>query len=900
MDRRQFISILSGSALFSAGCKKPDEAIAPAVTPKEYSIPGVADYYSTGFAMGNVAYGAVIKAREGRPIKVDGNPAHPVNGTASNIFMQSSLYSLYDPKRISSPTINGKSCSSDDCIGVIKGRIKASIEKRQKVYILIPDHCSPSFDSILTKLCSASEYIKTVTIPSSPQGFEAEINNELLGINSELVPDISKADNVLTFDSDILGADKLSLWHQKKYGKRIAEPGFELIAIEPSLSLTGANATQRIALGYENYFRFACDILRHLLKERDKIEFGKILEILPTIRFSQAEQIAGKLNNKGLVIPGNGLDQETHAVILMINYLIGGNRADGSISYDKSLPFSYSKRSEINDFMEDIEKNEPGLVIFSGVFLNNYDGTLLEKIQNGIPKRKRISLSYYMNEFSKNSGVYMPTTHFCEEWNDAVSFDNTYTICQPIIKPLVKGAVSIPDIMVKIFDEIGDEDQKFDTFYNFLGSAWQKMFMDDNERMYAQSKGVFNIKLENIAQTIDNSITIAPDLVKLREIIRDYSAQKGEGIKAYIRLSHNNPDGIFYGNAWLSEIPNPISGLTWINAALINSLTAGKFNLTNRGLIEISKNGKSISIPVLIDDNVIDDSIILHFEGDEKSNPAGLFDVINNRLVIDNISVKKTGKRVKLPIKDNHLITSNNHKDRAKGSVYPKYEYKGHRWGMAIDLSKCIGCSSCVAACRAENNIPVVGPEEIIKGRDMQWIQIQRGKIEGKEVFLPLLCQHCNLAPCESVCPVSASSHSPEGLNETTYNRCVGARFCMANCPYKIRKFNYSDYHLVEKEPFGQIYNPDVTVRMRGIVEKCSFCVQRINEAKYKYKGLGMRIIPDGKLQTACQEACPTGAIVFGDMNDPKSKASRLMKSGKGFYLLEEFNTEPSIKYLKK
>jgi molybdopterin-containing oxidoreductase family iron-sulfur binding subunit len=380
----------------------------------------------------------------------------------------------------------------------------------------------------------------------------------------------------------------------------------------------------------------------------------------------------------------------------------------------------------------------------------------------------------------------------------------------------------------------------------------------------------------------------------------------------------------------------------WGNVASINPETAKKYGLAEEDVINIKSEKGSIELPVHIQPGIADLVIITELGYGRKdcgrisngigSNAFVLFDWKSEALFAP-VEIRKTGRK-EVIAKSQHYDstdgrdilnkpgeqrTTNNEKatpsqalpqgrreisSKEQPSLYPGYIYKGHRWGMVIDLDLCTGCNACVTACQVENNIAVVGKEDAAKGRLLHWIRIDRYyESEGmttKVMFEPMLCQHCEQAPCEPVCPVSASSHSPEGLNETTYNRCVGTRFCMANCPYKVRRFNFRDYSESTKQPLNYAYNPSVTVRMRGVVEKCTFCVQRINAAKYKAKDEGRNSLEDGEVRTACQQACPAGAIIFGDLNDPESMVSKLSKDKRAFRVLEELNTRPAVVYLAK
>ena len=894
MRRRDFLAILSSSALFAASCSKPDRKIVSAINPVEYSLPGNADYYSSVYCLKNAAYGIEIKTREGRPVKIDGNPSHPVNAGSSSIYMQAALYDLYNPKRISKPLLNGRENDADKCLEAVAESVKNTAHSNKTTAILIDEHCSPSFDALIRQIEANYPGIKFYTFPAVQSGRQASVNRQLFGIDAEFAPDLSKTDYIFSIGSDFLGTDKLSLYHTRNlFANKIGNK--QITTVESNLSLTGLKSNKRITIRPDEFGHYVLELIRELHLDSGGLDIPDMNNTLKSIdkrEFSGIKEIATSLkSSNSCIICGDYLPETVQYFCMLINYLIGAVGTGKVYDPVHVIPYSADKMQDYEELKEKLSAGEIDTLIFAGInpYMNTGDG--MTELLNSVDKSDRFAFTYYRNEASENSAVFIPTTHFCESWGDAVSFDKTFSICQPVVKPLNASSMQVEDILINLMNKMSVPGfAETSSYYDFLEKQWPHRFNSPESKHQALKSGVFKQRIES------EDYNISFNSIGLTEMLHKININKNDGLIAAIQKSPTLFDASFSDNGWLRELPGPITKISWADYALINSNTAEANQLSEGDEIELHSDNNSITLPVAVLDEISDNTLILQYgKGD-----AGQF--FGGNYCIPGISISKTGRKTKLPKTQSYieelplgLVNST----KPETDIYPGYEYKNHKWAMAIDIDSCTGCNACVIACQAENNIPIVGPENIQKGRDMYWMNTDRYKIKDKNVFLPLMCQHCDNAPCESVCPAHASTHSPEGLNETTYNRCVGTRFCMVNCPYKVRKFNYSDYHRDEKKPFNNIYNPDVTVRMRGIVEKCSFCVQRINEAKYKAKDAGLEKVPDKFFQTACQQACPSKAIIFGDINDPGSEISKAVKHG-AFRLLEELNTKPSVYYLKK
>ncbi len=546
---------------------------------------------------------------------------------------------------------------------------------------------------------------------------------------------------------------------------------------------------------------------------------------------------------------------------------------------------------ELFDFLKSADSDEIGAVVLAGVdpyyFFSREEIRVLEKID----KSKRISLDLYRTETSENCDLFLPEAHFLESWGDSVGADGTYSIRQSIINPLNPESVSFERMifyLIKALDqEILNGYDVFETLKSFVSESYDEE-IDDLLRGKS-------IKIENpyVYGAISNA--------DANEVLNRSRLEPITGAILFPRPHFYFREGRDTRNPFLNEIPNPLTKISWDSPPQISPGKARELGLQEGDIVRITSGDKYVETAIAVA-NVSPEKIFVDLAiGGTVPNFFKLFDGD-----IKEIEVKiattgrrktfaKTQKDVFLPPEDQKLSKIEVPRKR-RVSIFSEYRYLLHRWAMAIDLNKCIGCGACAAACQRENNIPWVGEKEVAAGRIMHWIQIDVYSGSAGNAYLPRMCMHCDLAPCESVCPVGASTHSPEGLNETTYNRCVGTRFCMANCPYGARKFNYFEYSDNFDEPANLALNPQVSVRSRGVVEKCTMCVHRIEEAKIRAESEGKSKPGDGEVSTACERACPTGAVIFGDLNDPESRVSRFVAGGASV-MLKELGTEPSVFY---
>jgi molybdopterin-containing oxidoreductase family iron-sulfur binding subunit len=526
----------------------------------------------------------------------------------------------------------------------------------------------------------------------------------------------------------------------------------------------------------------------------------------------------------------------------------------------------------------------------------------------------RIHLSHHHDETSNLCHWHIPETHFLESWSDVRAYDGTASIIQPLIAPLYAGSKSAHEVLEALN---GRPDAKS---YDIVRKYWQSQNQSaDFEKSW--KKALHDGIVENSSAN-SQSVTARTDFVSSIPPL-----QNDSGLELLFRPDANAYDGRFANNAWLQELPRPLTKITWDNPALISPATAKKFSLRNGDVVELQCNNQNLKVPVWILPGQAEESVTLHLGyGRARTGRVGRrvgFNAYSLRgsnalWAVPGLSIAKANETYTLACtQDHHSMEGRDpvrsfslqdylthppeaeHEDHP--SLYPEYKYEGYSWGMAIDLNSCVGCNACVIACQAENNIPVVGKSEVKRGREMHWIRVDRyfeGEPDSPKMHhQPLPCMHCENAPCEVVCPVNATVHNTEGLNEMVYNRCVGTRYCSNNCPYKVRRFNFFLYSDLKTPSLKLMRNPDVTVRTRGVMEKCTYCVQRINLARIDAKRED-RKIRDGEVVTACAQACPAEAIIFGDINDPESKVHKLRKDQLHYDLLTELNTKPRTTYL--
>ncbi|MGC8857812.1 MAG: TAT-variant-translocated molybdopterin oxidoreductase [Ignavibacteria bacterium] len=977
VSRRKFLALLSASAAFVAtGCsdyRDKGKLVPYNKQPEEITL-GIANYYaSTCTACSNYC-GILIKTREGRPIKVDGNPDHPINQGKICVKGQAHIFNLYDPERLKEPAfITGTSgymtnVSWNDVDTKIVQELKKIVSQGKEIAIITHSIYSPTQEKLLQEFLDVYKTAKVYSYELFDQSTVLSAYRKSFGMSDLPVVRLENAKIVVSLESDFLGTEGNILDNIRRYiqGRNIIEPAKfnKLYVVEGNVSLTGANADVRIRLRPDAIEEFVLALLNELLINRNIAPKYKnnqgILEKVNKYALSRTIEKfkldKDKINNlvddlvtyrgESFVLGGYKLTESAHIAINLLNEILENTRlfSDEMIS----LPyFPLATSAEIERVVTTMNSGMVGAVIHfdtNPVFHWSPELNYPEALQK-VPLV--LTLTESLTETAVLSHYVLPISHTFESWGDYMVRKGIYSLQQPVINPIYNTRQKETILLNWI-----RENKNFteDIYYLYIKNNWEKLIYPQQQTGIDFNKfwtlslhdGVFvtRVSKQPTPQYNQGAFTST----KFNEISND-------GFVLTLPSSYFVGDGRFANNGWLQEIPHPITKIVWDNYAAISPDTAKKLGLNSNDRVEISVEGRKLVVPVLLQPGMSDDTISIELGyGRTKSGMiasdvgfnACLLLSKNPRLskwIYDKVNITKTDGTYNLvstqehyPIDDQRFkdiqlkreiifegtvdkyledpeFLKKEKKQTQLFSITREVKYEGYKWGMTIDLNKCIGCATCVAACNVENNIPVVGKDQVERNREMHWIRIDRyfsGSPEEPQIsFQPMLCQHCDNAPCENVCPVSATNHSPDGLNQMAYNRCVGTRYCSNNCPYKVRRFNYYNFRnyfangLFEKQPINLLYNPEVTVRSRGVMEKCTFCIQRIMEER-QHAIEQNRPVNGENVKTACQEACPSNAIVFGDINNQQSEVAKLRNHNLGYFVLEEINIKPNVTYLTK
>jgi molybdopterin-containing oxidoreductase family iron-sulfur binding subunit len=933
LDRREFLSLVSASLAFAGvtSCAPTvPEKIVPYVRQPDNIVPGKPLFFATAFPLGGYGLGVLAESHMGRPTKIEGNPDHPASLGSTDIFAQASILSLYDPDR-SKVILNGGQISTWDAfITALTSELEAKrLNNGEGLRILTETVTSPTLVLQIRKIFEQ--------FPAVQWHQYEPVNSDNLRAASRLAfgkyvdarYHFDKADVILSLDADFLSLMPGHVRYARDFtSRRRAQPPWNrnamnrLYVLESTPSITGAAADHRRPVRASDVYRITSIIADALA--------GKTSSGDPWID-ALARDLRSK-RGKSLVIAGPHQRPEVHVLTYAMNAGLGN--VGQTIDYIEPVePNPVEQLESLMKLTRDMQDDAVDLLIVAGgnpVYTAPAD---LEFAQRFANVRMRIHVGLYEDETSELCHWHVPETHYLESWGDIRSFDGTTTIMQPLINPLY-GGKSAYEVLSAVLG------QPTRTAYEIVRETWGAEGRDDKVWRKAVHDGVVGAvydrspireqKAGGHRLPLQLKVGHRPPL----QLPEESSGAAAESVEVVFRPDPSVYDGRFANNGWLQELPKPLSKIVWDNAALVSPATAQRLSLSPEDVIEIQHHGRAIQAPVWISPGHAQDSITLFLGygrrragtlGSNRGYNANSIRTSSAPWIVQNAEVRKTGERYTLVSTQRHHLMENRHLVRrataeeyanapefvrAEGdppplelSLYPEFPPADYAWGMAIDLSTCIGCNACVAACQAENNIPIVGKDEAGRSREMHWLRIDtyyEGDWNQPEIlFQPMLCQHCERAPCEPVCPVAATTHSNEGLNEMTYNRCVGTRYCSNNCPYKVRRFNFFDLHAGESPSMALLYNPDVTVRSRGVMEKCTYCVQRINHARIEAKKED-RLIRDGEVVTACQGVCPADAIVFGNIADTGSRVAKLKAEPRNYAVLAELNTRPRTTYLAK
>ncbi len=955
VDRRDFLKLMGASLAFAglSGCgRQPEEHIVPYVKQPEGMILGKPLFYATAMPFGADSIGVLVESHEGRPTKIEGNPEHPSSLGAANAFAQASILDLYDPDRAQTPTKFGEIetwsafLSSAQAIATeTKGVNGAGF--RILTGIITSPTLAAQIQSLLSLYPQAKWHQWEPAVGDGPrEGAKLAFGNY---VNTVYRPE--KAEVILSLDSDFLASGPGHVRYMKKFYSRrkldqyaeVDRMGGEmnrLYVVEPTPSVTGASADHRLPLRASEVELFARALAGKLGLGGLAVLPGKNGEWLATV----ARDLQ-KHKGASLVVAGEQQPAEVHALAHAINAALGN--VGTTLYYTEPVEAHPVNHLEsLAELCADMDAGKVQTLVILGVNAiytapHNFDFTSkLKKIRNSI----HVSSRY--EETSEYCQWHVAESHYLETWGDARAFDGTLSVIQPLIAPLYRTH-SAREVLAAFSDKPGISD--YEVLRDRLKAANPSA---DFEKFWRKSlnDGV-------VAGTTSAAISVA---LKFNPASLPAAKVTPAGqIEFIFRPDPCVYDGRFANNGWLQELPKPLTKLTWDNAALVSPKTAETLGLTHsvasRGgehgqilsnVVDISLSNSKVTAAAWILPGQADGVIVLPLGyGRKKAGYTGTNKGFNAYVVrtsdalwsasAPKNAIKKTGEEYPLACTQYHfnmegrkILATGTLEEYQKNpafahegdeqppkelSLYKEFAYPGYAWAMAIDLTSCNGCNACVVACQSENNIPVVGKDQVMRGREMHWIRIDRyykaesatndpssydASLENPETFFqPVPCQQCENAPCEQVCPVGATVHSAEGLNDMVYNRCIGTRYCSNNCPYKVRRFNFLRFQDWETPQYKLLRNPEVTVRSRGVMEKCTYCVQRINNVRIEAEKQN-RPIRDGEIVTACESACPSEAIVFGNANDPNSRVAKLKAQQRNYSLLGELNARPRTTYL--
>ena len=937
LDRRRFLQLAAASlalAGLSACTRQPLEAIVPYVKLPEEIVPGRPRFFATAATLGGYATGLLVESHEGRPTKIEGNPDHPASLGATDVFAQALVLGLYDPDRSQLLLELGEIRTWNAFVQ----RLQAALRAQQSqggagIRILTGTVTSPTLGDQVRSLVTRFPKARWHQYEASGRDNVRLGARLAFGESIETRYDFSRADVVLSLDADVLIASPGSLRYARDFADRRRVRGGQarmsrLYMIETSPTATGTLADHRLAIRSVRVPRLAVALAAELGVGGTSGSQERLADDEARFISSAAADLRGHAG-RGIVVAGDQAPAAVHALVHAINDRLGN--AGSTVLHSAPVEVEpVDQVASIRELVEDMRAGRVDLLAIIGgnpVFDAPADLGFTEALLK-VPLRLRLGLEE--DETSEYCHWHIPEAHTLETWTDARAYDGTVTLMQPLIEPLYAGK-SAHELLSAFLDDPPRTGREI--LRDYWRTTAKAADFESFWRLSLHDGMVPGTALPPKAATPEPGAA-ARALAAIRQAGATERADDDGLLELNFRPDPTIHDGRFANNGWLQELPKPLSKMTWDNAAYIGPAAAGRLGIASGDVVEIEVEGRKVIAPAWILPGHPDGAATVHFGyGRRKCGRVGAgigFDAYALRTTgalwsHPGAAIRRTGGRQVLACTQEHFSmegrnlvrvgTLLEYKDdpefaRKMGeappkdsTLYPGFKYEGHAWGVAIDLSACTGCNACVVACVAENNIPVVGKDQVRRGREMHWLRIDRYYEGGPEAadahHQPVMCMQCEQAPCEVVCPVGATSHSSEGLNDMVYNRCVGTRYCSNNCPYKVRRFNFLQYS-DETTPVLKLgRNPDVTVRSRGVMEKCTYCVQRINGARITAEK-EERPIKDGEIQTACQQACPTQAIVFGDINDKDSRVSRLKAEPLNYGLLEQLNTRPRTTYLAK
>jgi molybdopterin-containing oxidoreductase family iron-sulfur binding subunit len=927
VSRRGFLRLMGASLALAGmtGCtKQPLEPIVPYVRQPENVIPGRPLFFTTAMTLGGYATPLLVESHLYRPTKIEGNDLHPASLGGTDVFSQASLLDLYDPDRSQTVLYMGEVRSFNGLMQAVRGPL--SVQKGlggAGIRILTRTISSPTLVDQLRSMLKVFPQAKWhVYEPANRDNVRAGAQ-AAFGEPVETLYKLDAADVIVSLDADFLyaGSPGFARYARDYSSRRNPDAAMNrLYVVESSATSTGAKADNRLPLRASEVEAFAAALAAGLgipsstaagMKGDDASFLSAVLKDLQAHRGSS------------LIIAGEQQSPAVHALAHAMNHAL--ENVGKTVVYTDPVDGNpVSQVDSLKDLVGDMRAGKVDMLFILGgnpAYDAPADMGFADALKNtNIPLRIHVGL--YQDETAQLCQWHVNEAHYLESWGDSRAYDGTVTIVQPLIQPLYSGRTQT-EIVALISGQSGVGS------YDLVRAYWQKQHNgDDFETFWRKS----------LNDGFIPGSAFAPKQVALKTASFTPSpVTDPQSIELSFRRDSSVFDGRFSNNGWLQELPRPMSKITWDNPALISPTTADRLGLRSEDVVELELAGRKLEIPVWIQAGHPDNAITLFLGyGRTRAGRVGTgagFDTYQLRTTsafwsASGANIRKTGDTYKLASTQGYqsmqtpdgnvrplvraaaLEEYQQHPDFATAeeppsplTLFPGYDYRQetYAWGMAIDMNSCVGCNNCIVACQSENNIPIVGKEQVVVGRHMHWLRVdtyyQGNRENPAAYFQPVPCMQCENAPCEVVCPVGATVHSTEGLNDMVYNRCVGTRYCSNNCPYKVRRFNFLLFQDWETPQLKMMRNPDVSVRSRGVMEKCTYCVQRINQHRIDAERADA-VIKDGDLQTACQQSCPANAIIFGNINDRNSRVSRLKAQTRNYGLLDDLNTRPRTTYL--
>jgi MoCo/4Fe-4S cofactor protein with predicted Tat translocation signal len=932
-SRRDFLKMLGfsvGTVALVSSCQMPVRKAIPLLNQPEDLIPGVPNYYASTFFDGNDYCSILVKTRENRPIKIESNTMSKLTGGGTSARVQASVLNLYDDARLKNPKIGEVDSDWKTIDRDILMKLEELANYNRKAVLITPTIISPTTKKLIKEFKTLYTYFEWIQY--DPVSYSAIRKANELNFGEPVIPSyfFNKANTIVSFNADFLGNWILPITYTEQFSakRKLYKDNKELNRLhqyESRMSLTGSNADYRYNIKPSEEAATLMNLYNEIAKASG-VPAKESFETKADVKKAAEDLLKNK--GKSLVVSGTN-NLQIQLIVNGINHLLGNY----GHTIDLTKPVNLKQGNEA-DMQRVVKEMNEGKI--HGLLLHNvnpvYDYALNEEFAKGMSKVPfKVAFTEALNETASKCDFVCAINNYLESWDDAEPVKGTFSVVQPTIRPIFNTR-QFQDSLLKWLNSEND-------YSTYLENNWKQMFGQHDEDMGDFGKFWNKFKRDGVLMH-ELKEEPQPDFIP-RKLSASMPSDQDLELVLYEKISMGT--GRYTNNPWLLEMPDPITTATWDNYVCVPVKFASENNLEHEDVVKV--NGE-IELPVIVQPGQADGtvSIAVGF-GRTVAGKAGngvgqnvfpmmntngdYFDVGGNIVSIEKVNGKKyplaltqmhhhmegrpIARETTLPayLKDpssgnkQHAID-----DKNNVTLYSKAEFDGIHWGMTIDLTSCTGCGNCVIACQAENNVAVIGKDQVRKRRIMHWIRIDRyysTDPENPDVYhMPVMCQHCDNAPCENVCPVAATNHSNEGLNQMAYNRCIGTRYCVNNCPYKVRRFNWYEYVNNNKFDYNMnsdlgkmVLNPDVVVRQRGVVEKCSLCVQRLQEKKLTAK-IENRELADGEVQTACSQSCPTGAIQFGNLNDENSVISQNNNEGRMYHLLEKLHTLPSTSYLTK